>query len=152
MSKSRPITTASAEDVFGVGTEAREPPADHFSHADGKPSGPEVRGGAPTAVLTLRSHPTPEVTENLADEERVAFGLSQQGVAQRDAVVGHLMTGDQLQQREESRSVNPRSTICSAPLAMQRREQLAHRMVGTDLRSRNVPSTPTRIGCSAVAT
>ena len=102
----------------------------------GRPTGPEVdvRDPAPVVVLVDRAG-LGEVAQDLADEERVAGGLGQHRVAQRDAVLGHLVAGDLLEQRQQVVVASvPASAIRSTPrLAVQRGEELGERVTGGDL-------------------
>ena len=115
--------------------QARDPPADHLADADRQARRPQVRARDPAAVLVLVDGPRlGQVPEHLTDEERVAVGLGQQRVAQRDALLGHLVAGRRLEQGEELvvAEAAQREPL-DARLPVQRRERLGERVIGADV-------------------
>ena len=75
-----------------------------------------------------------EVPDHLTDEERVAVGLGQQRIAQRDTLFGHLVAGRRLEQREELVvSEAAQREPLDARLPVQRRESLGERVVGAEV-------------------
>jgi hypothetical protein len=127
-SKSRPITAA--------GDVAQS--ADALTH-DGPDAGwqadlGQVGGGDPPAVLLDDRAGLGQVTEDLADEERVAVGLRPHGMSDRDAVVEHLVPGDRLEQCHDLGVAEAvQGDDVHAPFTMQAGERVGHGVLGVEV-------------------